>query len=88
MTEEMDQLKEYFNEGESKNHSNIEVMYLKDSAFGEIISLTDRFEEITNIEVNTTGQVIVYSVEGITEGQSFKQILTLSGDVVSWYYIY
>lgn len=81
-------------ETQLQNYTDVTVSYIKDTGFGEELSLTSEFVEIQNIELNSAGSVIVYKITGTVaeeDGSSTFQamkVASLNGSVVSSYMLY
>lgn len=77
---------------ENVAYSRIFVINVKDTGFAVPYDLTGDFEEITSIEQNSSVGTTVYTVKGVVEeeGNMYPTTLfaTITGDVLSYYYIY
>lgn len=79
---------------ENVAYSGVYVVNVKDTGFAVPYDLTDEFEEINSIEQNSSVGTTVYTVKGFVAGEEEGSTLmatllaTLSGDVLSYYYVY
>lgn len=68
-------------------------VFVKVVSSSDNMSLTDEFEHIDDIELNVSGSVVVYTIQGLAllpDGEDtteVKKIVTISGNSVTHYYV-